>query len=133
VGLQLAIKGFFSGFRRGMQTSRTRTEGRIPSSQHSAPAGDRIPQAEFRSWLEPGKTIQQGLSSKIEAERIRREMEARQEYERQREREAERAELLWPLKALGVLFALAFMVGLGVLIFWALLSAIRWLWEHPLW
>ncbi len=116
-----------------MQTSGTRTERRIPSSQPSEPTADRISQAEFRSWLEPGKTIQQGLSSKMEAERIRSEMEARQEYERQREREAERGQLLWPLKALGVLFALAFMVGLGVLLFWALLSGVRWLWEHPLW
>jgi len=47
--------------------------------------------------------------------------------------EAKRAQLLWPFKALGVLLLLAFVVAFAVLAFWALITAIRWLWEHPLW
>jgi hypothetical protein len=133
VGQQRAIKGFFSGFYRGMQAHRVHGDEQIARSLPSQSMPEGISQAEFRSWLQSGKTIDQGIAAKLEAERIRRETEERQEYERQRRKEADQAQLLWPFKALGVLFGLAFLLVLGVLVFWALLSGIRWLWEHPLW
>ncbi len=88
-----------------MQAHRVPGDERIlrDQSSQSIPVG--ISQAEFRPWLEAGKTIAQGLAAK----------------------------LLWSLKAIGALFGLAVILALAVLLFWALLSGIRWLWEHPLW
>jgi hypothetical protein len=133
VGLQRAIKGFFSGLRRGMQRHPTQGDERNPRPPASKSIPEGISQAEFRSWLEPGKTIERGLSAKLEAERIRHEMEAQQEYKMQRAVEAKREPLLWFFKAAGVLLGLVLLAGVGVLLFWALLSGVRWLWEHPLW
>ncbi|MGC2804088.1 MAG: hypothetical protein WCA41_19795, partial [Candidatus Acidiferrum sp.] len=84
MGLQQAVKGFFSGFRRGMQAHPAEGDERNPRPLASKPIPEGISQAEFRSWLEPGKTIEQGLSGKLEVERIRREMEAQHEYKIQR-------------------------------------------------
>jgi len=105
VGLGRAIKGFFSGFRRGVQAHRIPGDERILRDQSSQSMPEGISQAEFRPWLEAGKTIAKGLAAK----------------------------LLWLLKAISVLFGLVVVVALSVLLFWAALSGIRWLWEHPLW
>lgn len=88
-----------------------------------------ISQEEFGRWVNAGR-VTEGLAEKIRADQCRREKQIQKE---QRRRESIRAGLLWPFKLLGLLLGLAFVVALAVLGLWALITAVRWLWEHPLW
>ncbi len=102
---------------------------RLLESRPSQAVSQAISEEEFRTWLEPGQTIEQGLSAKIEAERVRRENER-----------------LYQKDPFGVLFdvieVLRFLlvwllilgVGAGVAVglVWLLVTAVRWFWEHPL-
>ncbi len=104
---------------------RRREYDRILGWGRSLPKNAAISEDEFRSWLDRG-AVTEGLAAKIETETQWRMAQEAQE-------KARREDWLWLFRTFGGLIAFLLGLAVTVLLFWALIRAVRWLWEHPLW
>jgi curved DNA-binding protein CbpA len=87
-----------------------------------------ISEQEFRSWLEAGK-VSEGITAKIEAERLRREKEEREKEEKELAKERSSDDALYAAWAILRLSVIA-VIGIGAV--WLLITIVRYFWTHPL-
>ena len=86
-----------------------------------------ISEQEFRSWLEAGE-VSEGITTKIEAERLRREKEEKELAKKL----AEKWSVEDVLYAAWKIFRLSVIAVLGIGAVWLLITIVRYFWTHPL-